>query len=208
MPGWAPEALRSGLAARWERPRCLGVERGLRCRCCCGRRGRGLGGFLGGCCLFGRRLCRSCLLRCDSLLGRSGLLCRRCCLLGWCCLLRCYSLLGGSGLLCRCCCLLGRCGLLRCYSLFGGSGLLCRCCCLLGRCSLLRCYGFCRCSFLRWGRFFSGWFFRSCHHVLLGSICMQRALPVYSGQKAIHGDGEELHLHEHGNAPHGRALRR
>ena len=39
-------------------------------------------------------------------------------------------------------------------------------------------------------------------------VNLQRALPVCSGQKAIHGDGSKLHLHEHGNAPQGSSLRR
>ncbi len=183
MPGWAPGALELRLGAGRERPGCLWVQRGL---CCRGRRGRRLGGLLGRCSfLGGRRLCRCGLLRCYCLFGGSGFLCRCCCLLGRCGLLCCYYLFGGSGFLCRCCCLLGRCGLLRCYCLLGGSGFLCRCCCLLGRCSLLRCYWLCRRSFFRWGSLLSGWFFRSCHHVLLGSICKEHFLSAVDRKRSM-----------------------
>jgi len=167
MPGQAPGAQGSGLVARRERPGCLGVQRGL-----CRRgssRGRRLGGLLGGCSLLGR----------GCLLGGSGLL-------------RCYGLLGRSGFLGRCCCLLGRRGLLRCYGLLGGSGFLGRCCCLLGGSGLLRCYsllgrsGFlCRCSFLRWGCLLGGRFFRSCHHVLLGSICKEHFLSSVGRKRSM-----------------------
>ena len=167
------------LVARRERPGCLRIQGGLS-RWGCGRRGRGLGRLFG----WSSFLCRG--------LGGSGLLCsgrffcRRCSLLRRCCLLGRYGLLGGSGgLLCRCCSLFRRCCLLRCYCLLGGSGFLCRCCCLLGRCSLLRCYWFCRCSFFRWGRLLSGWFFRSCHHVLLGSICKEHFLSAVDRKRSM-----------------------
>ena len=160
MPGWALRALELRLAARREGPCCLRVERGL---CRRGRRGRRLGGLLGRCSFLGG--CRLC--RCSLLGGRS--------LLG-----------GSSGLLCWCCCLLGRCGLLRCYCLLGGSGFLCRCCCLLGRRSLLRYHClFGGSSFLRRGSLLSGWFFRSCHHVLLGSICKEHFLSTVDRKRSM-----------------------
>ena len=213
-PGWARGAPGSGLVARRERPGSLRVQRGLCCRGS-GRRGRRLGGLLGRCSF----LCGGSLGRCGSLLcsygllGGSGFLCRCCCLLGGCGLLRSYGLLGGGGFLCRCCCLLGGCSLLRSYGFLGGSGFLCRCCCLLrgygllgrsgflcwcccllGRCSLLCGYGFGRCSLLRGSSLFSGRFFRSCHHVLLGSICKEHFLSAVDRKRSMEMDQNSISM--------------
>ena len=51
--------------------------------------------------------------------------------------------------------------------------------------ALLRCYWFCKCSFFRWGRLLSGWFFRSCHHVLLGSICKEHFLSAVDTKRSM-----------------------
>ena len=104
-----------------------------------------------------------------------------------------------GGLLGRCSFLGGRrlcrCGLLRCYCLFGGSGFLCRCCCLLGRCSLLRYHClFGGSSLLRWGSLLSGWFFRSCHHVLLGSICKEHFLSAVDRKRSMEMDENSISM--------------
>ena len=219
-PGWARGAPGSGLVARRERPGSLRVQRGLCCRGS-GRRGRRLGGLLGRCSfLCGGSLSRRCsLLGSYGLRGGSGFLCRCCCLLGGCSLLRNYGLLGWSGFLCRCCCLLGGCSLVRSYGLFGGSGFLCWCSCLLGGCSLLRSYGllgrssflrwcccllgrcsllcgyrFGRCSLLRGSSLFSGRFFRSCHHVLLGSICKEHFLSAVDRKRSMEMDQNSISM--------------
>ena len=129
--------------------------------------------FLGGYGLLGR----SSFLRWCSFLGGYGLL-GRSSFLRWCSFLGGYGLLGRSSFLRWCSFLggyglLGRSSFLRWCSFLGGYG-------LLGRSSFLRwCSFFCRCSLL------GGRFFRSCHHVLLGSISKEHFLPALDRKRSM-----------------------
>ena len=142
----------SGLGACGKRPGSLGVQRGLSSGS--GRGCRSLHHFLRSSSLLGWS---SGLLRWSSGLLRwsSGLLRWSSSLLRW-----SSSLLGWSS------------------SLLGWSSSLLRWSSSLLRwsSSLLRCgYGFSGSRFFCWGGFLGGRFFRSCHHVLLGSVSKEHS---------------------------------
>ncbi len=230
-PGWALNGPGLRLGAGREGPSGLGVQRGL--RRWRGRRGlHGFlcGGCLWGRC--SSLLCshyllgRSSFLRWCSLLGghylfgRSGFLCW-CSLLGghyllgrssflrWCSLLGRHYLFGRSGFLCWCSLLgghylLGRssflcwCSLLGGHYLFGRSGFLCWCSLLGGH------YLFGRSSFLRWCSLLGGRFFRSCHHVLLGSICKEHFLSAVDRKRSMGMEKSSIPMNT--GTPHQAAL--
>ena len=165
LESWAS----SGLGACRKRPGSLGVQRGLSSGS--GRGCRSLHHFL---CSSGLLGWSSSLLRWSSSFLRwgSGLLGWSSGLLGWSSSLLRWSsslLRWSSGLLGWSSSLLGWSS-----SLLGWSS------------SLLGCgYGFSGSRFFCWGGFLGGRFFRSCHHVLLGSVSKEHSLSTVDRKRSM-----------------------